>query len=43
VLVEIDADHEALFTAPAALAWALLEAIAGGPQRESPSRSAVAW
>ena len=26
-LIEIDADHEALFTAPRQLAWALLEAV----------------
>ena len=34
-LVEIDADHEALYTAPRRLAWALLEAVgANGAERQ---------
>jgi len=34
-LIEIDADHEALFTAPRQLAWALLEAVRSDAHRKS--------
>jgi pimeloyl-ACP methyl ester carboxylesterase len=34
-LIEIDADHEALFTAPRQLAWALLEAVRPDAHRQS--------
>ena len=34
-LLEIDADHEALFTAPRRLAWALLEAVRPDTNRQS--------
>ena len=34
-LIEIDTDHEALFTAPHQLAWALLEAVRSDTHRGS--------